>query len=209
LPTQDPVRLREWHRLDSALARALAATRLRMLCLHDARALPEQVRLDIRRTHPVLVAGGAEHDSPDYVGPAEFSAPDRTRLLPPPGGEQRSLEFGGDLASLRTAVTELAEKAEVAPDRLSDLVLAVNELAANAVEHGGGSGTVTLWRSPGWTRCDVTDRGPGLGDPLRGYDPADPLSPRGYGLWITRQLCDYMEIGSAGRGTRIRLHFRT
>ncbi|MFD0774681.1 ATP-binding protein, partial [Streptomonospora algeriensis] len=202
-------RLREWHRLDSVLTRALAGTRLRLLCLHDARRLTERVRRDVRRTHPVFVAGGEEHHSPDYIDPDVFSAPDLTRLLPAPAGEQRSLGFGADLAAPRTAVTELPEKTEVPRERLGDLVLAVNELAANAVEHGGGGGTVTLWRSRGWTVCDVADRGTGLHDPLCGYHPADPLSPRGYGLWITRQLCDFLEIASGAHGTRVRLHFRT
>ncbi|WP_052809277.1 anti-sigma factor RsbA family regulatory protein [Streptomonospora alba] len=209
LPSEDPVRLREWHRLDSVLTRALAGTRLRLLCLHDTRTLPERVRRDVRRTHPVLVAEGDEHGSPDYVDPASFSAPDLARPLPAPAGEQRTLEFDADLAALRTAATEAAEKAGVPRKRLGDLVLAVNELAANAVEHGGGAGTLTLGRRPGWLLCDVADRGTGLHDPLLGYHPADPLSPRGYGLWITRQLCDYMEISSGAHGSRIRLHFAT
>ncbi|MFC4865232.1 anti-sigma factor RsbA family regulatory protein [Streptomonospora arabica] len=208
LPVDDPMRLREWHRLDSVLTRALAGTRLRLLCLHDSRALPARVQHDVRRTHPVLVARGDEHGSPDYVEPADFSAPDLARLLLAPAGERRSLEIDPDLASLRTAVTELAEKAEVPPERLGDLVLAVNELAANAVEHGRGGGTVTLWRRPGWIVCDVADRGPGLRDPLSGYAPADPLGPRGYGLWITRQVCDFMEITADADGTLVRLHFR-
>ncbi|QBI52330.1 sensor histidine kinase [Streptomonospora litoralis] len=208
LPAEDPVRLREWHRLDSVLAGALSDTRMRLLCLHDSRVLPPAVLRDVRRTHPLLLSSGDEHGSPDYVEPAVFSARDIDRLLPAPAGELRSLEIGGDLAALRTAVAELAEKAEVREERRGDLVVAVNELAANVVEHGGGAGTVSLWRSPGWVVCDVLDRGGGPTDPLGGYHPADPLSPRGYGLWITRQVCDFMEISGDVHGTVIRLHFR-
>ncbi|MUL43963.1 sensor histidine kinase [Streptomonospora sp. PA3] len=208
MPVEDPMRLREWHRLDSVLTHALAGTRMRLLCLHDERVLPERVRSDVRRTHPVLLARGDEYGSPDYVDPAAFSAPDAARPLPAPAGEQRSLRIGPDLASLRTAVGELAEKAEVPRERLGDLVLAANELAANVVEHGGGTGTLTLWRSPGWVVCDVADRGGGLLDPLCGYRPTEPVSPRGYGLWITRQVCDFMEISGGANGTLVRAHFR-
>ncbi|GAB3438742.1 sensor histidine kinase [Streptomonospora sediminis] len=208
LPADDPVGLREWHRLDSVLATALAGTRLHLLCLHDDRVLSEQVRRDVRRTHPVLLTRCGEHPSPDYVEPSVFGAPDAAPVPPPPAGERFGLEIGPDLAALRTALTELAAKAEVPERLLGDVVLAVNELAANVVEHGGGSGTLSLWRSPGWVVCDVLDRAGRLRDPLSGYHPTDPVSPRGYGLWITRQVCDFMEINGGAGGSLVRVHFR-
>jgi anti-sigma regulatory factor (Ser/Thr protein kinase) len=48
--------------------------------------------------------------------------------------------------------------------RADDLMLAVTELAANAVAHSasgrGGSFTVRLRSRPGWTRIEITDQGP-------------------------------------------------
>ncbi|MBV2364931.1 anti-sigma factor RsbA family regulatory protein [Streptomonospora nanhaiensis] len=208
LPLSEPMPLREWHRLDSALAGALAETRLGMLCLHDVRGLPEVVVRTVRRTHPVLLTPDRELASPDYTDPAVFSAADLARPLPAPTGAQLRMDITADLGALRGRFADLAARADVPGERRDDLVLAVNELAANVVEHGGGSGVVALWRRPGWVVCDVLDHGGELRDPLSGYHPADPYSPRGYGLWITRQLCDFMEIRATAQGTLIRLHLR-
>ena len=38
-------------------------------------------------------------------------------------------------------------------------MLAVDELAANSIRHGGGRGVVRLWTEDGALVCDVRDRG--------------------------------------------------
>ena len=48
--------------------------------------------------------------------------------------------------------------------------------------------------------------GGALDDPLPGYIPPEPESPRGYGLWISRQLCDLVELRAEGGVLRVRLH---
>ena len=63
--------------------------------------------------------------------------------LPAPGAEPAELDFTReDLALVRMFVAERATRAGFAGDRLSDLVLAVNELATNSMRHGGGRGVV-------------------------------------------------------------------
>ncbi|GAB3882895.1 sensor histidine kinase [Kibdelosporangium lantanae] len=44
-------------------------------------------------------------------------------------------------------------------ERVDDMVLAVDELTANSVRHGGGAGTVYLWSEPDAVVCQVEDRG--------------------------------------------------
>ncbi|WP_046470013.1 sensor histidine kinase [Allosalinactinospora lopnorensis] len=205
----DPLELREWHRLDSALDSALAGTRLRLLCLHDTRTLPGEIQRIVRRTHPILVARTGVWSSPDYRDPVAFSAPDADRSLPPPSGDVRTVEVRSDLLALREEVSGLAATTGLPPPRIGDLVMAVNELAANVLEHGAGKGTISVWRSSGRIVCDVFDEDGSLTDPLGGYHPADPLSPRGYGLWITRQVCDFMEISGGRHGSLIRMYFRS
>ncbi|MDA8370917.1 MAG: anti-sigma factor RsbA family regulatory protein [Nocardiopsaceae bacterium] len=209
LPARDPVQLREWHRLESVLPTVLAGARLHLICLHDIRVAPPAVRETVRRTHPLLLTREGEVPSPDHQDPAAFSAPDIARPLPVPAGVPRSLDIRSDLPSLREDIGALAESTDLPRDRVGDLVTAVNELAANVLEHGAGKGTITLWRSAEWIVCDVFDERGDLTDPLSGYFPTDPLSSRGYGLWITRQLCDFMEVSGGPHGSRIRLHFRT
>jgi anti-sigma regulatory factor (Ser/Thr protein kinase) len=45
-------------------------------------------------------------------------------------------------------------------DQARDVVLAVHELAANAVRHGGGTGRLRMLVSAGRLRCQVSDDGP-------------------------------------------------
>ena len=51
-----------------------------------------------------------------------------------------------DLRALRSAVATAAAGASLHGERADDLVLAVNELATNSICHGGGQGTLRIWR---------------------------------------------------------------
>src|SRR5216683_1269436 len=83
----------------------------------------------------------------------------RVRMQEPPALDQ---VFDGDsLYALRAAVAAHGLQAGLAEGRLGDLVLAVHELAANAVRHGGGRGRLQIWDTGGMLRCEVTDDGAG------------------------------------------------
>ncbi|MBB6173663.1 anti-sigma regulatory factor (Ser/Thr protein kinase) [Nocardiopsis mwathae] len=206
LPPDDPLELREWHRLDAALVTALSEVPMRLVCLHDGRTTPADVLRSARDTHPVLLTHDGRRTNPDYraAPPVRGAA----HALPPPAGEPRRLDIHGDLPALRREVRALGAEAGLPAPRLGDLVVAVNELTANVLEHGAGKGTITVWSSPGRIVCEVFDECGDLTDPLCGYHPADPLSPRGYGLWITRQVCDFMEVTGGTRGSLVRMYFR-
>ena len=65
----------------------------------------------------------------------------------------------GSLYTLRAAVAAHATQAGLTPGRADDLVIAVHELAANAVRHGAGHGRLRIWRSDQALRCEITDDG--------------------------------------------------
>jgi anti-sigma regulatory factor (Ser/Thr protein kinase) len=105
----------------------------------------------------------------------------------------------GTLGALRSGLQAHARRAGLSADRTEDVVLAVHELAANAVHHGAGRGRLRVWKRAGALLCQVED-----GDPLA--DPAQPaLNPLpsrpGHGLWVVRQLADRMRVLSNARGT--------
>ncbi|WP_338055743.1 ATP-binding protein [Streptosporangium subroseum] len=50
-----------------------------------------------------------------------------------------------------------ATDAGSAEERLEDLLLAANEAAVNVLEHGGGSGTLTVWHDETELTFDVVD----------------------------------------------------
>src|ERR1700759_5739791 len=77
-------------------------------------------------------------------------------------GESPALDqaFDSDsLYSLRAAVAAHGSQAGLSDGRTRDLVLAVHELAANAVRHGAGQRRLRLWAADDAVRCEVTDQG--------------------------------------------------
>lgn len=207
LPVDRRMEMREWQRLESVLDSALDSVNLGLVCLHDERGIPAGLRRRIRSAHPLLLGPGGSRANPDHRGSAAVE-PAVPAPAPPADRLIHRLEIGSSLPRLREELTALGRSLGLAPTRVDDLVVAVNELAANVLEHGAGKGSVTLWRAPGRIVCDVFDEGGDFTDPLSGYQPADALRPRGYGLWITRQICDFLEISSDDEGSLFRMHFR-
>ena len=107
----------------------------------------------------------------------------------------------GNLYALRAAVQAHVGQAGLSEDRASDVVLAVHELAANAIAHGAGHGRLRLWDLAGALSCEIADGGtPGTTD---SSDTADPWpTADGHGLWLVRQVADHLDLRSGPRGTR-------
>ena len=125
------------------------------------------------------------------------------------GGEPLVLEqfFDGDsLYALRAAVAAHASQAGLPEGRIGDLVLAVHELAVNAVWHGAGRGRLRVWKTGDSMRFEVSDDGAEstLGsDDAAGGPPGVPpwtIDP-GHGLWLVRQLADRASLRSGPPGT--------
>ena len=111
----------------------------------------------------------------------------------------------GDLRRVRVVVAELAARAGLDRRRTDELTVVVNELAANSVDHAGGTGTVRAWLEPDALVVEVADAGR-LRDPDRaGRTPPRTDQDRGRGLWIARQLADVLEIRSGPHGTVVRV----
>ena len=89
--------------------------------------------------------------------------------------------------------------------RAREFTLAMSEVASNSVLHGGGRGTLRLWRQVNALVCEMTDAGV-ITDPMVGRTRPREDQLGGRGLWFVNQLCDLVQIRSApGQGTRIRL----
>lgn len=203
---RDALATGEWTRYESIINLAFADSAAWIVCPYDTRVVPAPVVDDARRTHPDLVTGPAAEPSPAYLAPALFGGGGQRRSAA--GGPAAVMRFTTDLSAVRRFVATTAGSLGVSPAAINTVVIAVNEVAANAVEHGGGSGQVALGRVGRRIVCDVTDSGPApVADWYRGYLPPDPASPRGHGLWVVRQLCDLVEIHAGETGTSVRLHF--
>ncbi|MET7419039.1 ATP-binding protein [Dactylosporangium sp. NPDC005555] len=116
-----------------------------------------------------------------------------------------SREFTGDgLRRVRDLVDRAARVAGISAVNAHNLVIAVNELAVNAVRHGGGSGRIVIEQTGDGVRIEVSDHGPGLPEHLSQELPA-PDAVGGRGLWMVRNLCRDLHITSTARGVTVRL----
>lgn len=136
--------------------------------------------------------GGARH------------TPAQPEALPQRTASARLDFTAASLREVRRLVALEAMRARLNESRCEDMVLAVDELATNSVTHGGGSGTLTVWRGAGAVLCEVRDRGY-IEDPLVGLRPPDPARPAGRGLWVVSRLCDRVQISSAPGRTAVRV----
>ncbi|MGI5130278.1 ATP-binding protein [Pseudonocardia sp. CA-107938] len=199
-----------WTELDAAYGIALADMPVELTCFYPELPLHQAILDGARRTHPALLVGGtpvanAEHLCPRTVL-AEHPAPSPTLL----GAPDVQLEFGAwQLNEMRQLLEQSLLTAGYGRNRAEDLVLAVNEVATNAVEYGSADARLYVWLDgDGITDgavCEIHDRGT-LRDPLPGLAAPHSSDPRGRGVWIARQICESLHVWSDRSGTHVRLH---
>ncbi len=197
-------------RLEAAKHEALVNLAFRdssvtVICPYDTEGLPGSVIDDAVSTHPVFIENRQEKASDRYLGPA--LPPRCTRTLPRPPANAEGLSYRDDLYPVRSFVAARAEQAGLTPQRISDLVLAVSELAANTLYHAGGSGTVQVWQTGNEIVCQVADGGR-ITDPLARHRLPSPDRLNGQGLWLVNQVCDLVQARTGRTGTTTRLHIR-
>ena len=176
-----------------------------LVCPYDIGELPDDVIVEALRSHPELCAGRHSRPSPAYdAGAAALAGLDKPLPDAPPAASR--LDFGIDsLHEARALVEAEAATAGLGPSRRDDLVLAVGEIAANSIRHGGGAGTLRVWAGPAGLVCEVADSGR-IEDPMAGRVAPDLLAGGGRGLWIANSLCDLVQVRSRPGATVVRLH---
>jgi anti-sigma regulatory factor (Ser/Thr protein kinase) len=156
--------------------------------------------------------------------------------LPWPGdiadrsGELLDVVFGWtDFARLRRQVAAQCAAAGLTGTRLDDFVLAVHEIAANAIVHAGAGGRLILRRAASGLRCLVADTIPkttpscpaprsgdmrevpaDLASACAGVtEPGEPIgADSGRGLWLAATLADELSITSGPDSTIVSLYMR-
>jgi anti-sigma regulatory factor (Ser/Thr protein kinase) len=176
---------------------------LTVICPYDTSALDDEVLAGAERSHSHCASPDGKKASPHFTleGLLEGS-------LPQPARPTVSLGFGRtDLRIVRQAVSSLSRSVGLGTRRNEDFVLAVCEAATNSIQHGGGEGSLAIWRDDEELVCDVRDAGR-VSDPLVGRErpPVDQVGGRG--LWIANELCDLVQIRSGEQGTHVRLRMQ-
>jgi anti-sigma regulatory factor (Ser/Thr protein kinase) len=203
-----PDELVECQRHEALLNVAFAgATDFWLLCPYDVDALGADVIEKAHHSHPTVVADGASHGSLAYEDLEEVAAPFADPLPDPPADADVLAFAAGTLGAVRRLVSRRARDAGLDAVRVSDLVLAVNELATNSVRHGGGRGVLRIWEDDGGLVCEVADAGR-IGDPLAGRQRPAGGQSGGHGLWLCNQVCDLVQLRTFATGSVVRLHTR-
>lgn len=176
-----------------------------VLCLYDAARLGSELIADAELTHSMVISQGRRQASRAYLGPGELPASCDKPLSDPWAGAE-TLSFARELGSVRELSARQASAAGLSESRGRDLILAVSEIAANAISYADG-GMIKFWRGDGELICQVEDSGY-ISDPLAGRRLRPPDAPGGHGLWLVNLVCDLVERRTSPAGTATRLHMR-
>src|SRR5262249_45965306 len=106
-PGRSDAEQQEAARHEALLNLAFAGTEISILCPYSA-LLPQSVLADACRTHPTVLADGAESASRGYLGPSEYLAKLDRPLRAPATAE--ALEYRGDLRPVRPLVAAVARR---------------------------------------------------------------------------------------------------
>jgi anti-sigma regulatory factor (Ser/Thr protein kinase) len=201
-PDGDNHRAALWMHIDALTTEALAECDLTLVCVYSD---DPSIADSVRRAHPNLL-NGASVPNPDHLPAEQFVA---RYPLPPPTelGEPaltHTIDHPVQLAGLRQVVAGYATGARLSRDRCEDFVLAVTEVASNAIEHGVPPADVQLWTTSTSVICQISDTGRHT-QPLAGLLPPPPNQHRGRGLWMAHQLCDQFYLWPQSTTVRLQM----
>jgi DcmR-like sensory protein/histidine kinase-like protein len=196
----------EWQRTEAMANIAYVASCAALLCLYNDPALPAEVVAGARATHPETLRGDAGVPNPGYLDPWTFSAEADLEPLPPAPDDAELLQVKQpDLYWLRAYVADFARGEGMAETELQRLLVAVTEVATNALRHGTPPYELRIWTEHGELVCDVADGGLWESAKDFGFLPPDPAGPGRFGLWAVRLLCSLVQIRTGRTGTIVRL----
>lgn len=192
-------------RMEAALNVVLADTRIWMICPYDSRVVEGDVIEDVHRTHPECVVGGRAEPSAQFMAPEEF-ARSRASLLPQ-GTAADLFRFEGELAAVRRYVlntaTALLRSDE---DAVGMFGIAVGEAIAYLARQGVSRAAVWVRPAAGRVVCTLHSDTPlDHVHPFVGYRPPGVAEQPGDGLWLTNQICEWLDVTSDESGCTIEL----
>jgi anti-sigma regulatory factor (Ser/Thr protein kinase) len=182
---------------------AFAGRPVTILCPYDRATLHPDVLAEAAVTHPELVDADGTRPSAHY-DPHRVVAAHNQPLPVPSHAATMRFDLGTVSAARRFAV-RVARLLRLPAVRTDDLEVAVSELAANSVKHGGGRGSISIWTEHGHLVCQVQDAGR-LTDPLSGRLPVPPGSLGGRGLLLVNHLVDLVRVYASDDRTAVRIH---
>jgi anti-sigma regulatory factor (Ser/Thr protein kinase) len=203
VPLRPDHALEQWLDYESILNTLLTSLPLWVVCAYNTEVLPESVIDEVRTSHPTVIEDGSALASKSYV-PPDGGMPTRPLAL---DGRESLTHHPVDVADTCAYVEARARRAGLVDWQVQQLLAAVGEVAQNAFVHGMAPVFVTTWGDRESFVCQVEDDGAGIVDPAAGYSPPTN-GDDGWGLWLSRQITDSLEVGTGPHGSAVRLTMR-
>lgn len=207
-PTPDGLAGDSWIRYEAAINHVVGDRSARGLCVYAAGELSPEVQAELQRAHPMVVTpDGGPHPNADYLPPEALAADRLVTASDPLEDHPAAINLTDpDVATVRHVVSDLARTVGLATSDTDNLVLAVSEVATNAVVHGRPPVRVRGWGVPARVAVAVSDTGAGPADPLAGLRPASVAGEHGgFGLWVAYQVCPEIAMATSQDGFTVRL----
>lgn len=122
-------------------------------------------------------------------------------VSPPPGAPVKQLHFAlQDLPRVRVFAEDQARDAGMPEESIGDFIIAVNEVATNAVTHGADTAYIRTWTLRGDLVVEIHDGGSWKPGPT-------PGAVGGMGLWVARLLSSDLALRVGDTGSTITMRF--
>lgn len=122
----------------------------------------------------------------------------------------KEMSFGlSDLPAVREFAADQALRRGMPESMVGDFLVALNEVATNAVTHGAAKGRLRLWTKGRNIVAELHDEGTHWivkGEP--GMVPPAENATSGMGLWVARRLSESLHVVTGGEGTTVTMQFR-
>ena len=192
-----------WQRMEAALNVVLADTNIWLICPYDKRIVEAAIIEDARRTHPECVVGDKAQPSTQFMAPDDFA---RSHPSPPQLGLAADIfRFEGDLAAVRRYVLDRATPLLGSEDSVAMFGIAVGESITYLLRQGISRATVWVRPAAGRVVCTLHSDQPLAVHPFVGFRPPSQHEEPGEGLWLTNQICEWLDISSDESGCTVEL----
>ncbi|GII05401.1 ATP-binding protein [Planobispora takensis] len=146
----------------------------------------------------------------DGVRPARFTAAGGRLSSPAARNAAAEIAFClPDLPDVRDFAAAQARRGGMAADALPDFLVAVNEVATNAVTHGHPSAKAVLrmWTAEGHLVVQIRDEGRWAPTGPPGETAPGPYATSGMGLWVARLVSSRIDFETGPEGTVVTMAF--
>jgi anti-sigma regulatory factor (Ser/Thr protein kinase) len=202
-------RLSQYLRHLSMANEVYAAYECPMLFLWDERRYPPEVMAHVRAVHPLLFDSGGLIINAEYCAPLDYltANPPSAPAAPIDLDLDVLLDSANGLALLRRRLRSWGAGAALGDRDTDDVVIAVDEIATNALEHGQPPARVQGWSTADAVFIRVDDHGRTGIPQTTGYVRPPTDARRGRGVWMARHLADVLTTHHSPTGTTVAMRF--